>query len=89
MFEVLIIAHELGHFLSAKAVGVRVNEFAVGMGPVLFKKQRKETKFTLRALPIGGFCAMEGEDETSPDPRAILGLNLTISRTGAGSLRLA
>ena len=70
VFGVLIGTHELGHFLAAKACGVKVNEFAIGMGPKLLKKQGKETLYTLRALPIGGFCAMEGEDGDSADPRA-------------------
>ena len=69
-FEVLILVHELGHFLTARAFGVKVNEFAIGMGPKLLKKQGKETLWTLRAIPIGGFCAMEGEDGDSQDPRA-------------------
>lgn len=67
---VLVIIHEFGHFLAAKICGIRVLEFAIGMGPTLFKIQGKETKFAVRLLPIGGFCAMEGEDETSEDPRA-------------------
>lgn len=66
-FGVLIITHELGHFFAAKAFGVKVNEFAVGMGPVLLKKQGKETLYSLRLLPLGGFCAMEGEDEDTGD----------------------
>jgi len=69
-FGVLIAVHELGHFLSAKLLGVKVNEFAIGMGPKLMKKQGKETLYTLRALPFGGFCAMEGQDESMDDPRA-------------------
>lgn len=70
MFCVLIFIHELGHFMAAKACGVKVNEFALGMGPALFKKQRGETLYALRAIPIGGYCAMEGEDEESQDERA-------------------
>jgi regulator of sigma E protease len=66
----LIFVHELGHLLAAKAVGVRVNEFALGMGPRLFRFKRGDTEYALRALPIGGFCAMEGENENSDDPRA-------------------
>ena len=58
MFGVLIAVHELGHFIAAKACGVRVDEFAIGMGPALWKKQRGETLYALRALPIGGYCAM-------------------------------
>ena len=63
IFGVLIAVHELGHFLAAKACGVRVNEFAIGMGPAIFKKTKGETVYALRALPVGGFCAMEGEEE--------------------------
>ena len=70
MFSLLIAVHEFGHFFVAKLCGVRVNEFAIGMGPQLLKKQGKETMYSLRAFPIGGFCAMEGEDEDSEDPRA-------------------
>lgn len=71
IFGVLIGIHELGHFLAARACGVTVLEFAMGMGPVLWQKQSKSgTKLSLRALPIGGFCAMEGEDEGSDDPHA-------------------
>ena len=69
-FGLLIFVHELGHCLMAKACGVKVTEFAIGMGPQLLKKQGKETVYSLRALPVGGFCAMEGEDEASEDPRA-------------------
>ena len=69
-FGVIIFIHEFGHFIFAKLFGVRVNEFALGMGPTILKKQGKETKYALRLFPIGGFCAMEGEDETSEDARA-------------------
>lgn len=70
IFCFLIFVHELGHFLVAKACGVKVNEFAIGMGPAILKKTKGETKYSVRLLPIGGFCAMEGEDEDSQDPRA-------------------
>ena len=70
IFSVLIVVHELGHFIAAKACGVQVNEFSVFMGPKLLQKKGKETTYTLRLIPIGGFCAMEGEDETSENPRA-------------------
>lgn len=63
LLGVLIFIHELGHFLAAKAFGVRVTEFSLGMGPKLLKKQGKETLYSLRLFPIGGFCAMTGEDE--------------------------
>ena len=69
MFGVLIAIHEFGHFITAKACGVRVDEFSIGMGPAVWKKQKGETMYALRILPIGGFCAM-GEDEESEDPRA-------------------
>ena len=68
LFGFVIFFHELGHFLLAKASGVRVNEFALGMGPKLFGFQKGETQYALRLLPIGGYCAMEGEDEESGDP---------------------
>ena len=71
VFGVLIAVHELGHFLAAKACGVTVNEFSIGMGPALWKKQKGETLYALRAIPCGGFCAMEGEDEDSDDPHAL------------------
>jgi len=70
MFGLLIAVHEFGHFFVAKLCNVKVNEFAIGMGPKLLHKQKGETLYTLRALPIGGFCAMEGEDGDSQDPRA-------------------
>ncbi len=70
IFGVLIFVHELGHFLAAKLFGVRVNEFSMCMGPAIFKKTVGETTYSLRCIPIGGYCAMEGEDEDSADPRA-------------------
>ncbi len=63
IFSVIIFVHELGHFLTAKAFGVNVLEFAIGMGPAIFKKQGKGTLYSIRAVPMGGFCKMEGEDE--------------------------
>lgn len=69
-FGLIIFIHELGHFLFAKLFKVKVNEFALGMGPTLLKKQGKETKYALRLLPIGGFVSMEGEDEDSEDDNA-------------------
>ncbi len=70
IFLMMILIHECGHFFAARACGVKINEFAIGMGPKLFKKQGKETLYTIRLLPIGGYVSMEGEDETSEDPRA-------------------
>ena len=63
LFFLLIFPHELGHFIAAKLCGVQVNEFAFGMGPALFQKQGKETLYSFRAIPVGGYCAMEGEDK--------------------------
>ncbi|MFI3313665.1 MAG: site-2 protease family protein, partial [Eubacteriales bacterium] len=70
VFGVLIFVHELGHFVVAKKMGVQVNEFAICMGPVLLEKTVGETRYTLRAIPMGGFCAMEGENEDNGNPRA-------------------
>ena len=62
LFGIIVLVHELGHFLAAKALGVQVNEFAIGFGPKLLSFGKKETKYSIRLLPLGGFCAMEGED---------------------------
>ena len=70
LFSLLIFVHELGHFLAAKASGVQVNEFAMFMGPAIFKKQVGETLYSLRCIPIGGYCAMEGEDQDTDNPRS-------------------
>ncbi len=69
-FELIIFSHEFGHFITAKKSGVKVNEFSLGMGPRLFGFKKGETEYSFRAFPIGGYCAMEGEDEESPEPRA-------------------
>ncbi len=71
IFGILIALHELGHFAAAKACGVRVNEYSIGMGPLLIQRKRGETDYSLRLFPIGGYCAMEGEDDDSDDPRAL------------------
>lgn len=70
LFCIMIIPHEFGHFAAAKISGIKVNEFSIGMGPKIYQKLGKETKYSIRAFPIGGFCAMEGEDENSDNPRA-------------------
>ncbi len=70
MFLVLILIHEFGHFIAAKAVGVRVNEFAIGFGPRLARWRWGETEYKINLIPFGGYCAMEGEDEASEDNRA-------------------
>lgn len=64
----LVLIHEGGHFLVAKMCKVKVNEFAIGFGKILLQKQGKDTKYSLRLIPLGGFCSMEGEDEESDDP---------------------
>ncbi|BBF42924.1 membrane-associated zinc metalloprotease [Lachnospiraceae bacterium KM106-2] len=70
VLSVIVIVHEFGHFLLAKKNGITVNEFSVGMGPRLWSHQGKETRYSLKLLPIGGSCMMLGEDETSDDPGA-------------------
>ena len=70
LFELIIFFHEGGHFICAKRSGIKVNEFALGMGPKIFSFQKGETTYSFRIFPIGGYCAMEGEDEESDNPRA-------------------
>ncbi|MBQ5799065.1 MAG: site-2 protease family protein, partial [Clostridia bacterium] len=70
MFLLLILVHELGHFIAAKSVGVKVNEFAIGFGPTILRKKWGETTYMLKLIPFGGYCAMEGEDENSADENA-------------------
>lgn len=69
-FGVIVMFHELGHFTFAKLFKVKVNEFALGMGPKLFGKKKGDTQYSVRLFPIGGFVSMEGEDEDSEDERA-------------------
>lgn len=71
IFGFIIFIHELGHFTVAKLCGALVHEFSLGMGPAILKKQWGETTYALRLLPIGGFVAVEGEDEDSDNERAI------------------
>ncbi len=70
LLGVLITIHELGHFIVAKLCKVKVNEFAIGFGPAIWKKQGKETNYTLRLIPLGGYNSMEGEEEASDDARS-------------------
>jgi len=70
LFSFLIFVHELGHFVAAKLSGVQVNEFSMFMGPAIFKKQVGETLYSLRCIPLGGYCAMEGEDQDTDNPRS-------------------
>ncbi len=70
LFSLLIFVHEFGHFITAKLSGVQVNEFSMFMGPAIWKKQVGETLYAIRCIPIGGYCAMEGEDEETDNPRS-------------------
>ena len=70
LFSVLILVHELGHFVAAKLSGVQVNEFSIFMGPALWSRKIGETQYSLRLIPMGGYCAMEGEDGGSDNPRS-------------------
>ena len=72
IFSFLIFVHELGHFIAAKRSGVQVNEFAMFMGPAIWKKQKGETLYSIRCIPIGGYCAMEGEDQDTENPRSFI-----------------
>ncbi len=70
MFSIIILFHELGHFLLAKKNGIRVNEFCLGLGPTLFGVTKGETKYSVKLFPFGGACMMEGEDGESEDQKA-------------------
>lgn len=70
IFLVMITLHEFGHFIMAKSLGVNVLEFAIGMGPAIFKKQGKETLYSVRIFPIGGYCSLDGEDGGSDNEGA-------------------
>lgn len=70
-FMFMIVIHELGHYTAGKLLGFKINEFAVGFGPAIFKKTKKSGEvFSIRCVPCGGFCAFEGEDEENPSPEA-------------------
>lgn len=70
VFLLVVMLHELGHFAVAKMVGIKVLEFSIGMGPVIYTNEKTETKYSLRAFPIGGYVAMEGENTDSEDERS-------------------
>lgn len=70
LFSVLIFVHEFGHFAAAKLFGIQVNEFSMFMGPAIAKWKRGETQYSIRCIPIGGYCAMEGEDEDTDNPHS-------------------
>lgn len=81
VFLMVILVHEFGHFAVAKIVGIKVNEFAIGMGPKLLQTRKGETEYTIRILPIGGYVKMEGEDENSDNPRSFNNVSV-FSRIG-------
>ena len=67
----MITVHELGHYIAGRILGFKINEFSIGMGPKIFSKRLKNDQiFSLRWLPLGGYCAFEGEDEDNPSPQA-------------------
>ena len=70
VLSVIVMFHEFGHFFTAKLFGVQVNEFSMFMGPAIWKKQMGETLYAIRCIPLGGYCAMEGEDEDTDNPRS-------------------
>lgn len=72
LFSFLIFIHEFGHFIAAKLFGVQVNEFSMFMGPALVKWKKGETQYSIRCIPIGGYCAMEGENEDTDSPRSFM-----------------
>ncbi|MDE6664666.1 MAG: site-2 protease family protein [Ruminococcus sp.] len=88
IFGLIVTVHEFGHFICAKLSNVRVLEFSVGMGPKLIQKKKGETMYSLRLLPVGGYCAMEGEDSDSDDPHSFrsakLWKRMVILVAGAG-----
>ncbi len=72
VFGIIVLAHEFGHFITARMNGIKIHEFSLGMGPAVLKKQGPETLYSVRALPIGGYVKMEGEDGESDDPRSFV-----------------
>ena len=76
VFSILVVVHEWGHYIAAVKCGVNVEEFAIGMGPAIYKRQGKKTLFSIRCLPIGGYCKMTGEDEASDDVNAFCNKNV-------------
>ena len=69
IFGLIVTVHEFGHFICAKLSGIKVLEFSIGMGPKIVQKQMGETMYSLRWIPMGGYCAMQDEDAQSEDPR--------------------
>ena len=82
-FSLLIIVHELGHFIMAKVNGIKVEEFSIGMGPEVFSKKGKETQYSLRLFPIGGYVKMLGEEEEVEDDGFIAALGNKVAEVWA------
>ena len=70
MFLVMISLHEFGHFITAKLMGFKILEYAIGFGPAIWKSKKSDIQYSLRIIPFGGYCKFEGEDEDSKDERA-------------------
>ena len=70
LFGIIILVHELGHFVVAKLAGINVHEFSIGIGPLLWSKVKNNTRYSLRLFPIGGYNLIEGEDERIDSPGA-------------------
>ena len=68
MFLLMVSLHEFGHFIVGRLLGFRILEYAIGFGPVIFKSKKTETEYSLRAIPLGGFCRFDGEDTESDHP---------------------
>lgn len=70
MFLVMVSLHEFGHFIVGKLLNFKILEYSIGFGPALLKRKGRETQYSLRAVPLGGYCKFDGDDEESDDPRA-------------------
>ena len=81
LFSVIVIFHELGHFLLAKKNGICVEEFAIGIGPTIFGKQIGETKYSVKCLPFGGCCVMLGEDDACQEMSQLMKKTITLKKT--------
>ncbi len=82
IFSLVVMIHELGHFLCAKKAGIQVNEFSIGMGPALFTRVKNGTRYSVRALPVGGYVSMEGEDEELEEEEPAPGGEEPLEKTG-------
>ena len=87
IFFVIVMGHEFGHFLIAKVNGIRVNEFAIGMGPKIAGFKKGETEYVLRAFPLGGACIFEGEDGLEAAKEEASAAGTPADKTGRGALR--